>query len=90
MVKFKAATAAFAAVLILLTSIAVHAKIIDRIAAVVNDEVITEAEVNRRLAAKEVSGKENTDASMKAQRRMVIEWPSICTRHVISQTSQPP
>jgi peptidyl-prolyl cis-trans isomerase SurA len=48
-----------------------HAKIINRVAAIVNNEVITEAEVERRLAAKEIStGKAADD---KARRRAAVE-----------------
>lgn len=80
-VKVKRAIATVVAALILFTALAAQAKVINKVAAVVNDEVITESEVDRRLVAKEVSSKD--EAFNKAQRRQVIE--SLINDRLMSQ-----
>lgn len=56
---------------VIMTALPSQAKVINRVAAVVNDEVITEAEVDRRLTAEQVSGKK--DIEKESRRRAVIE-----------------
>lgn len=71
----KAMTKRFALVvgiaLALLVPALTHAKIINKVVAVVNNEVITEAEVERRLAAKQIGKGKVVDD--KARRRAAIE-----------------
>lgn len=69
--KLKAAALVVGMLIALFFPLLSHAKVINKVAAVVNNEVITEAEVERRLAAKEVStGKAADD---KTRRRAAIE-----------------
>jgi peptidyl-prolyl cis-trans isomerase SurA len=70
-VELKKATVVAALAIALLVPLLSHAKVINKVVAVVNNEVITEAEVERRLAAKEVSGGKVVDE--KARRRAAIE-----------------
>jgi peptidyl-prolyl cis-trans isomerase SurA len=70
-VRFKTAALAVGMAIVLLVPLLSHAKVINKVAAVVNNDVITEAEVERRLAAKEVSTGKVVDE--KARRRAAIE-----------------
>jgi len=69
--KPKAAAIALMIAAILFAPALLQAKIINKVAAVVNNEVITEAEVERRLAAKDISTGKSMDD--KARRRAAIE-----------------
>ncbi len=71
MVRSVAAIAAMTAALILTAAPPAQAKTINRIAAIVNSEVITEAEVDRRMAAEGVGSKRDLDG--KSRRRAVID-----------------